>query len=99
MSDSTAPWFYQIFAGISREACVETLGPRAFELTSEQIVGRLAALGYKPDVLDPSREPLPAPGVTARLIDEAGRVFLVSVDETEGMIAVQERVGQPYPDE
>ena len=99
MSDANAPWFYSIFVGQTREECIEVLGPDAFRLTAGAIMARLHAGGYKPDVLDPSREPLAAPGVTSRIIDDDGRVMLVSVDVDGDVISVQERVGEPYPDE
>ena len=97
MSDA-APWFYSIFVGETREECEEVLGPGAFDIAAPSMVERLLAANYRPDVLDPSHEPLMTSGVTTS-VRMRGRTFIVSIDERLGLISVQERTDEPYSDE
>ena len=90
-----APWHYLLFIGRNREACIDVLGPDAFKLRAEQIVDRLYAAGYTPDVFNPSRGPHPAPGVTTR-IEYEGCTYLITVDEEAGAMTVQDAVADLY---
>ena len=58
------PWFYSIFVGPGPRRVQAVLGPGAFTMTGSDIVEHLEETGYRPDVLDASREPLPTPGIT-----------------------------------
>ena len=91
-------WYCPVIVGHTREQCAEALGPDAFKLTAERIINRLHDRGYAPDVHHPSREALPIPGTTT-MIYNAGREFLVSIDEAAELVAVQEVCLRPYPNE
>ena len=82
MSDGQ-PWFYSIFGGQDHGECEAVLGPGAFTMSARDIVEHLDEAGYRPDILDPSREPLPTPGITVKLL-HAGRTIAVSVNREWG---------------
>lgn len=92
------PWFYSIFVGQNHAECKAVLGPSAFAMKAAEIIDHLDTAGYRPDIIDPSREPLPTPGITVKLL-HAGRTIAVSVDREWGIISVQEIRAAPYPDE
>ncbi len=101
MSDPQMPlggtiWFYTYFAGRGRELLAETLGVEdPFSLPGSEIVDRILAAGFTPDVEHGQRKPFALTGLV-ELVKHADQRFYVSINPDSEKITVQERRADRY---
>lgn len=89
-------WHYSYFAGRGRELLAEELGASdPFSLPGAEIVERMLAAGYTPDLESARRVPFPMSGLVDK-IERDGQTFLVSIDSEAETIAVQEQRADAY---
>ena len=85
-----SPYFYSYFFGRGRELLAETLGAEdPFSLPGSEIVERVLAAGFSPDIEHEQRMPFPVADNMA-VVRREGQTFAVSVDPETETIAVQE---------
>lgn len=91
-----SPWYYSYFAGRGRELLAETLGDvDPFTLPAPEIVERVLAGGYTPDLESGRRRPFSLTGLIDSVIRD-GQKFLVSTDAEAETIGVQEMREDAY---
>lgn len=92
-------WFYIFFHGTGRELLADALGdPDPFRLSGSEIVERVLAAGYGPDLQTAQRFPFPATG-RVDTVDRNGLRFIVSVALMSEAITVQEQRENAYAPE
>ena len=91
-----SPWHYIYFHGQGRDLLAETLGAAdPFSLPGSEIVERVLAAGFTPDLEHARRTQFPT-AKNVSMVERDGQSFIVSIDTGAETIAVQEERADAY---